>query len=241
MCLCIAKGNKQLLNSKFHQVIPTEDSTICREPGLLTVHSIVKTSKQGKFSLFLINTTNKLIWLRKGSAISKIEGVKECNCVNVNNLNKWEQQTSLKVISPDDLKEKIIVPINHRETNEDLIEQNVDLFVEEETDLEKTTNTVKMSIDTGNHPQIKLRSYRDPFAKHPVIDKVVDDMLAANIICPSRSPWSTPIVVVDKKDGTKRFCTDLRKLNNFSKKSRWPLPVIHDMLAALGKAKYLQL
>ena len=49
-CLYIAMGNEQLLNSKFHQVVPTEDSTISREPGLLTVNSIVKTSKQGKFS-----------------------------------------------------------------------------------------------------------------------------------------------------------------------------------------------
>ena len=44
-CLCIAKGNKQLLSSKLNQVIFTEDSTISREPGLLTVNSIVKTSK----------------------------------------------------------------------------------------------------------------------------------------------------------------------------------------------------
>ena len=33
--LCIAKGNEQLLNSKFHQVISTEDSIISREPSLL--------------------------------------------------------------------------------------------------------------------------------------------------------------------------------------------------------------
>ena len=55
--------------------------------------------------------------------------------------------------SLDDLKQKIIVPINHRETPEDLIEQNVDLFAEKDTDLEKT-NAFKMSIDTGNHPPI---------------------------------------------------------------------------------------
>ena len=47
-----------------------------------------------------------------------------------------------------------------------------------------------------------------------------------------------PLVVVDKKDGTKRFCTDFRKLNNISKKSKWPLPAIDDMLAAIGKAKH---
>ena len=94
---------------------------------------------------------------------------------------------------------------------------------------------VKMSIDTGNHPTIKLRPYRTPFAKHPIVDKAVNYMLAANIIHPSKS---FPTVVADKKDGNKKFCTDNRKLNNISKKSSWLFPVIDEMLAALGKAKY---
>ena len=34
------------------------------------------------------------------------------------------------------------------------------------------------------------------------------------------------------------FCTDFRKLNQITKTSSWPLPVIDDMLAVLGKAKY---
>ena len=53
-CLCIAKGNKQLLYSKFHRIISTEDSTTNSDPGLLTVTYCVKTSKQGTFSMFLI-------------------------------------------------------------------------------------------------------------------------------------------------------------------------------------------
>ena len=64
-CLCIAMGNKQLFNSKFHHVIPTEDSTISREPGLPTINFTVKTSKEGKFSMFLLSNTNKVIQLRK--------------------------------------------------------------------------------------------------------------------------------------------------------------------------------
>ena len=44
-------------------------------------------------------------------------------------------------------------------------------------------------------------------------------------------------MVVDKKDGTKRFCTDLRKLDNISKSS-WLCPVIDNMLAALDYGKY---
>ena len=98
-----------------------------------------------------------------------------------------------------------------------------------------------MSIDTGNHPPIKLSPYRTPFTKPPIVDKAVNDMLAANIIHPSRSPWGFPVVFVDKKDGTKRFYTYLRKLNNISKKSSWPLPVIDDTLVVLGKENILQL
>ena len=68
------------------------------------------------------------MWLRKGSTIGKIEKVKECNFVNVKDLNQLEQQTSHKVSSPDDLKQKIIAPITIKETVEDLVVQNVDLF-----------------------------------------------------------------------------------------------------------------
>ena len=45
---------------------------------------------------------------------------------------------------------------------------------------------IKMSIDTGNHPPIKLRPYKTPFAKCPTVDKAVNDMLAANILHPSK-------------------------------------------------------
>ena len=63
-------------------------------------------------------------------------------------------------------------------------------------------------------------------------------MLTANIICPSRSPWSFPKVVFGKKNGSKRFCTDFRKLNNITKQLSWPLPVIDGMVASLDEAKY---
>ena len=52
-----------------------------------------------------------------------------------------------------------------------------------------------------------------------VIDKAIDEMLDADVIRRSRSPWSFPVVIVDKKDGSKRFCVDLKRLNKISKKN----------------------
>ena len=66
-------------------------------------------------------------------------------------------------------------------------------------------------------------------------------MLDADIIRKSRSPWYFPVVFVDKNDkrgGSKRFCVHFRKLNQVTKKNSYPLPLIDDILALLGKAKY---
>ena len=48
-------------------------------------------------------------------------------------------------------------------------------------------------------------------------------MLKDNIICPSSSPYNSPIVMVQKKDGSTRFCIDYRKLNKDTKVSKYPL------------------
>ena len=45
----------------------------------------------------------------------------------------------------------------------------------------------------------------------------VEKMLADHVIRPSTSPWATPIVLVQKKDGGVRFCVDFCKLNQVTK------------------------
>ena len=112
-----------------------------------------------------------------------------------------------------------------------------DLFATKDTDLGKT-DTIKMKIDTGNHPPIKLKPNRTPLNNRKVVEEAVKDMLDAKIIRKSRSPWAFPVFIVEKKDKTKRFCIDFRKPNNITKKNYFPLQVIDDILAQLGKAKY---
>ena len=62
-------------------------------------------------------------------------------------------------------------------------------------------------------------------------------MLRAGVIERSVSPWSFPIVIVSKKDGGHRFCVDFRALN-ITKPLAYPLPLIDDILALLGKSTY---
>ena len=61
VCLCRVKCNEQVLNSKLHQVIVVENSTLNQETRLIVVNSVVKVTKQGMFLAFIINNTNKTI------------------------------------------------------------------------------------------------------------------------------------------------------------------------------------
>ena len=50
----------------------------------------------------------------------------------------------------------------------------------------------------------------------------------------SHSPWASPIVVVQKMDGTSRFCVDFGQVNALTKKDAQPLPHIDDTLDVLA-------
>lgn len=68
------------------------------------------------------------------------------------------------------------------------------------------THTEKIKIDIGNNAQIKLRPYRTPNHKRPLVEEADRDMLKLGIVERIKSPQSFPIVVVDKEDGGQILC-----------------------------------
>ena len=94
-----------------------------------------------------------------------------------------------------------------------------------------------MQIDVGNNKPFKTKPYRTPIKSREVVDKAINEMLDANVIKKSRSPWSYPVVIVDK-DGSKRVLCRLQKAKSNNKEKFLSLAVIDDILALLGKAKY---
>ena len=56
-------------------------------------------------------------------------------------------------------------------------------------------------------------------------------------ICPSKSPWGSPVLFMKKKDGCLRLCMDFRALNKVMKKDWYPLPLISGLLTTLALAR----
>lgn len=84
---------------------------------------------------------------------------------------------------------------------------------------------------------IRQNPRRKAFVEKDVIDKEVRQMLDMGVIRPSHSPWSSPVHIVPKKDGTNRFCIDYRKVNQRVVADAYPLPFTRDLIDSLAGAK----
>ena len=100
------------------------------------------------------------------------------------------------------------------------------------------TDLVQAHISTGDAAPRRQAMRRMPFTVRQEVAKQLKSMQDLGVIVPSESPWASPVVLVQKKDGTFRFCVDYRELNSLTRPDSYPLPRIDDLLDQLGESKY---
>ena len=197
--------------------------------------------------LYLENRSTAVVELEVGVIVGAVEETKFVNC-------KGEEvmATSTEGSFKDDLNSNISQIISElnidkipgltakiRKNLKRIIKRRIQAFSTKNLQYEqvsKRKTRVKHRIHTTCNP-IFQRPWRTPQSYQKVIKEHIDEMLRCGIIRPGTGAWASPVVLAKKADGTLRFCTDYRKLNEHTKRDVYPLPRIDDVLESLAGAK----
>ena len=195
----------------------------------------------------LLNAQHRAHFIRKGTAIATLTPLMDGSVQSIRTISELTE-------SSEDLSQELeatlpehLVDLYDRSTEElgedeqgqvhHLLLKYDDVFSKGDHDLGRT-KLVKHTIETGTATPIRQPLRRLPLGQREEVERQVKDLLKKDAIQPSSSPWSSPVVLVSKKDGSKRLCIDYRRLNAVSKKDAFPLPRIDDTLDSLSDARW---
>ena len=100
------------------------------------------------------------------------------------------------------------------------------------------SGNLMLEIPLTSDVPIRRKMYNLPFSSKEVVEKEIQVMLALEIIEPSKSPYSSPVVLVRKKDGCCRFCIDFRGLNKITVFDAEPIPNVEDLFVRLAHSRF---
>lgn len=205
-------------------------------------NGVFRMSGAGTVLIKLINTTDTLREINDGET-----------------LGEWEQEFKATIPSEDSgmldecvNKEAMLVSSTEKETRilERVINENLtndrqsqdqvakvlmryhDVIAISDRELTQCTDT-EYKIEMTNADPVRQRVRPVPPAIRGQVKDILKDLIERNIIEPCSSNYSSPVVLVRKKDGSIRFCIDYREVNKRIKADSYPLPSIDVSLQRL--------
>ena len=106
------------------------------------------------------------------------------------------------------------------------------------TDLPGTTNLTEHRIRLTADLPVRGKPYVVPYSVRKSLQEDIQRMIDMNVIRPSESPYSSPVVAVRKRDGTNRICIDYRRLNRITLPDSEPMTSMLALTQNFGKSKY---
>eukprot|EP00731_Ephydatia_muelleri_P006231 Em0003g479a len=206
--------------------------------GVTVAHALYEPQSDN-VPVRLLNTHSKSIVLKSGTKIgtlvrmedSVIGGVKEQVLSSGITESRRQKLTDLVNQSEEGLSDE------ERTQLLGVLLEYHDIFAQGPGDV-GCTGVLKHSINTEGAQPIRQQVRRIPPYRRDEVSGMLSEMLQKGVIKKSASPWASPIVLAQKKDGTTRFCVDYRKVNTVTRRDAYPLPRIDDTLDTLSGSKW---
>ncbi|XP_070174729.1 uncharacterized protein [Littorina saxatilis] len=161
---------------------------------------------------------------------------------------------AVAVLSPE-IEDEVVLPTIPAVTGESVkdVHYSDDLSHSGRTELETVfqefsellTDKPGVTKDVDDHVipltsecPVYRKPYPLPFASRQTVEKEIKSMLDLGVIEPSKSAYSSPIVLVAKRDGSVRFCIDFRALNKITHFDAEPIPDPDELFCSLAGANF---
>ena len=223
-----------------------EGEHLLKESGLVLEDAVIDAPEDGTACVVITNMTGLTQRVSEGTTLGEAQAAE---VVTADPQPTDSGQSRIRRLSSTQIKErraKLLealqlksahVPHSDAERLCTFLGDNHDIFSLEPGE-RGDTSLFTMEINTGDASPLKQPPRRMPFMVHEEVAKQLRSMQQEGVIRPSNSPWSSPVVLVRKKDGSHRFCVDYRALNSVTKADTFPLPCIDDLLDQLSGARY---
>ena len=231
------KADLKRCKEQFDVGIIQSTTSFVEDTGLLISNAVVNVNSS-ELLVTCMNLNDEPVKLQKGITVALLSPVQQVIELTENQSDEYEEmQLENLPYHLQDMAKTASEYLTESQSRKmyGMISRNAEVFVGADGKLGLNTS-VKHSINTGNAPPVKMRAYKTAVSQKKLIEEELEKMLEAQVIEPSESPWSSPVVLVTKKDGSPRFCVDYRKLNSVTVRDCWPLPNINDCLDSLSGA-----
>jgi hypothetical protein len=207
--------------------------------NVIAVRSVV--SKTEGYTM-LLNISRRPTRLHKGQIIGHISYEKAMEDIPTEkSVNAVSESKPLSAAEIEEIMSQVKInpklPAEQQLKLKTLIRKYIQVF-RKNFDNATVANVVEHSINTTATDPISQKPYRASAKEQKIIQEEVAKMLKMGVIRSSKSPWSSPVVLVTKKDGSIRFCVDYRKLNTVTINDAYPIPNIEDNLNLLRGKKF---
>ncbi|CAF2621992.1 unnamed protein product [Rotaria sp. Silwood2] len=215
---------------------------VTKSRGLIISDSLIYMKNHTAW-ISVYNSTAKPCYLNKNIIIGIVTPLTFRNISTLLDQNTKDKFNDNKLTSSISTSEQHITSLlNHiydlPQINElqTILKKHISLFDTSQTTIAQTS--IPHVICTGDNPSISSKPYPQTVEKQNATFEIIQQMLRNKQIRASNSQYSSPILLIKKRDGSYRFVVDYRKLNQITIQDKFPLPNLEQTIQMVGGHEY---